>query len=288
MWKLIFDTLKSFILVLSALIPILGFIGIDSYDTLINRFQSSKFYISAIYISIIIFILMSLGEYVLKSKKMQSKSDALHKVFHDIRNFSYNGDFANDGFQKTVENIYGYFDKISGHKFHICIKIFDFKYNNVCDKREEIEKLEVKTLVRAGSNMKKRQMDSNAPHLVKENTDFSSILFDNESNIYSCSNLLLHDLIGRILNPSQQYKNSDQNYFLKYLADIVIPIRIEDKFFTQKTNDKSVLYNNYITIGFLCIDCRVPISRALRKEINGVGSAFADALFEPLYKQINQ
>lgn len=287
MWKLIFDTLKSFILVISAMIPILGFIGIDNYDTLLSRFQSSRFYRCVIFISILLFILMSLGEYALKSKKLQIRSDALHKIFHDIRNFSYNSTYTNDSFQKTVENICNYFDKISSHKFHVCIKTFDFGNNNICQKKDDIEELHVKTFVRAGSNMKKRQISNQAIHKVIDNTDFSSILFDNNSNIYSCSNLLLHDLIGKILSPSQQYKNSDPNYFWKYLADIVIPIRIENQFLTQKPNDKGVSYNNYITIGFLCIDCRTPISRALRKEINGVGSAFADALFEPLYKHIN-
>lgn len=287
MWKLIFDTLKSFILVISAVIPILGFIGIDDYNALVSRFQSSRFYRCVICISILIFILMSFGQYALKSKKSRSRSDALHKIFHDIRNFSYDGIFTIDSFQKTVENMCNYFDKISSHKFHVCIKIFEFGNNNICTKKDDIEELHVKTLARAGSNVEKRKKSDQSDHKVIDNTDFSSILFDNNSNIYSCSNLLLNDLIGKILSPSQQYKNSDQNYFWKYLADIVIPIRIENKFLTQKSNDKGVSYNNYITIGFLCIDCKNPISRALRKEINGVGTAFADALFEPLYKHIN-
>lgn len=145
MWKLIFDTLKSFILVISAMIPILGFIGIDNYDTLLSRFQSSRFYRCVIFISILLFILMSLGGYALKSKKLQIRSDALHKIFHDIRNFSYNGAYTNDSFQKTVENICNYFDKISSHKFHVCIKTFRFLYKGIIIKHNKTEPTYTKT-----------------------------------------------------------------------------------------------------------------------------------------------
>lgn len=287
MWKLLKDTVKSFILTVSAMIPILGFIGINDYNALINQFKGNNFFVLIIAISIIIFFSISLGEYFFKENRHKNKSDLLHTIFHDLRNFTFCKVFSQENFEKITENICNYLDKFSTHKFHVCIKTLKFYTNTPCKTRDKIEKLSVETLVRCGNNIDKRKSESQITHLVNDNTDFSSVLFDQKCNIFSCSNLLVHNLISKILNPSQQYKNSDENYYKKYLTNIVVPIRIHKKFFKTNNAKKYVLYNDYITVGFLCIDCRWPISRALRKEINGVAKAIADSLFWPLYHYIN-
>lgn len=287
MWKLIINTLKSFILTISALIPILGFIGINDYNTLIDKFKTNNYFILIMIISIIIFLSISFGEYIFKGNRLKYKSDLLHAIFHDLRNFTFHRTFTLEEFEKITENICKYLDKFSTHKFHVCIKTLKFHKNTPCKTRDKIEKLSVETLVRCGNNIDKRKSTSQITHLVNDNTDFSSILFDKKCNIFSCSNLLVHNLISKILNPSQQYKNSDENYYKKYLTNIVVPIRIHKNFFKINGAKKYVIHNDYITVGFLCIDCRWPISRALRKEINGVAKAIADSLFWPLYHYIN-
>lgn len=233
MWKLIINTLKSFILTISALIPILGFVGINDYNTLIDKFKANNYFILIMIISIIIFLSISFGEYFFKGNRLKNKSDLLHAVFHDLRNFTFYRVFSLESFEKTAENICKYLDKFSTHKFHVCIKTLKFDTNNPYKTRDEIEKLSVETLVRYGNNIDKRNSTNQIKHLVKDNTDFSSILFYKNCNIFSCSNLLVHNLISKILNPSQQYKNSDENYYKKYLTNIVVPIRIHKKFFKK-------------------------------------------------------
>lgn len=288
MWKLITNTLKSFILTISAFIPILGFIGIHDYNSLLHKFKTNNHFTIIMIISIIVFVSISLGEYFRKSKKFKNRSDCLHKIFHSLRDFYHQKVFSDKNFDDIVEKICDFFNKFSTHNFHVCIKTFRYPSNSCCKTGDKIKELTVETLTRCGHNKDNRSKSDELSHKVEDNTDFSSILFDKNCNIFSCSNLLVHVLIGKILIPSQKYKNSDRKFYEKYLTNIVVPIRIHKDFFTQNTKKKYVFYNDYITVGFLCLDYRWPISMALRKEINGVAKAIADSLFWPLYRYINR
>ena len=283
MWKLLLKLLISFITTISAFVPILIFVGIDDYSKLVLLIESNNT-VPIIVISICIFIGFSIGGYIHESNKTQLKAEKMHAIFHDLRD---NGLRDNSTIDHTTRNIFDFINKISTQKFNVCIKTFNFEESKCYDNYDSIKELELKTLSRASVNGDRK--DDSKKHIVNNNTDFRSILFKEECNIYACSNLIMYRVLNEILNPDMQYENSDTKYYKKYLASIVIPIRInKEKIAKSYENCKCICYNSYITIGFLCIDTKLPISGSLKREISGAAKAIADSMFYPLFDFYNK
>ena len=76
-----------------------------------------------------------------------------------------------------------------------------------------------------------------------------------------------------------EYKNPNKDFWKYYLSTIVVPIRIEKKILSG-ADDK----DEFVTIGFLCIDHRWPISKALKYEILEYTKGYADALFSLMHE----
>ena len=288
MWKLVKDVLISFVTTISAIIPILAFIGIDNYDELVSQFKGSNYLALIVIISIISFLGLSIGGYIINSKYVSNKSKKLHEFFHNLRNDYLKSSYDSNDIQNSVNNISSFIEKLSVHKFNVCIKTFNFNEEKTYTDHREIEELEMKTLARAGEDNVERNKTNSQIHKVKENTDYRSILFDEKCNIYACSNLRMLSIESKLLSPVQEYENSDKHYLKKYVTTLVIPIRIYKDYFSNfNSTNKGVLYNNYLTIGFLCVDCKKPISGALCKELTGFLMAISDALFVPLFTFLN-
>jgi len=290
MWKLLKDIIISFIMTVSAIIPILVFVGIDNYDDLILKLRTSSYIVIIVIVCVIVFFILSLGGYFFNSHFISNKSEKLHKLFHELRNdIMYNGYCYND-IKNTTTNISEFVHTLSKHKFNVCLKTFDFPEKKTYSKYEDISELRLQTLARAGEDEVSRSNGDNQPnnHYIKDNTDFSSIIFKRDCNIFACSNLRMLLIESKILSPMDEYQNSDRNYLKKYVTTIVIPIRIiKKKFSNFSKEDKCVDYNDYLTIGFLCVDCKKPISKALKNELTGYLMAIADTLFIPLYNYLN-
>lgn len=120
---------------------------------------------------------------------------------------------------------------------------------------------------------------------VKENTAFYSLMSNEYTDntpkptIFACSNLFMFKLLNKILKRTP-YQNPNKHFMKYYLSTIVVPIKINCAFLPNNTQNTA----KYTTIGFLCIDHKWPISKALINELAEYGKSYADAFFNLLFE----
>lgn len=190
-------------------------------------------------------------------------------------------------------------------EFSVCIKTIDEKSLRKVKKTGNLGEAQVFTLCRAGRGNKERsgREESQAKNTkqkrflidVGSNYDFLTILdanknnsveedlqISNQASAFACRNLLIHDILLRIINwkfPNQpKYTNSTEDYWKYYLSTVVVPIRIATEYIT--TRSKSPIAGQYQVVGFLCVDYRGPVSKAVLNELAGYMKGFGDSFYE--------
>jgi len=189
--------------------------------------------------------------------------------------------------------------------FSVCIKTIDEKSLRRVKYTGNLGDAQVFTLCRAGHRNKERSgreeaQAKNAKQKrflidVGSNYDFLTILdanknnsvegdlqISNQASAFACRNLLTHDILLRIINwkfPNQpKYTNSTEDYWKHYLSTVVVPIRIATEYIT--TRSKSPIAGQYQVVGFLCVDYRWPVSKAILNELAGYMKGFGDSFYE--------
>jgi len=192
-----------------------------------------------------------------------------------------------------------------GKDFSVCIKTIDKKSLRKVKETGNLGEAQVFTLCRAGHGNKERSgREENRAKYTKQkrflidvgsNYDFLTILdanknnsvegdqqISNQASAFACRNLLAHDILLRIINgkfPNQpKYTNSTEDYWKHYLSTVVVPIRIATEYIT--TRSKSPIAGQYQVVGFLCVDYRWPVSKAVLNELAGYMKGFGASFYE--------
>lgn len=266
---------------------------IPSNNVLTFLTKHPRVFISAIIILLTtLLVIFSFVSLYRLDKKNTDIAESMHQFFHDLRlkifkmqkdidkykNHELFYTMIKDVCTKLCEDISSFIKAKTGKDFSVCIKM--------------INSDAVVTLSRSGKDMRTRneldeiRQNNNSPVLIKDNTAFSSILNENaftgQKAVFACSNLYMLKILGRF-NKNKIYKNSTPNFLKYYKSTIVVPIRISNKY--NVFNHNHYKKNNNIVIGFLCIDYKKPISKALKNELVGYIKGFGDSLFI-LFKQI--
>ena len=145
-------------------------------------------------------------------------------------------------------------NSILGCPVCICIKLVD--PDNLID--NDYKNWHLRTIARSGSTRSERKQNDAVPDLVRENTDFCSILERNANNKVVVDGFISYDLdeTKEVMKANgSEYRNSHKNF--KYKATVVYPIQ-----FKTSSLPKDVLqslYNNeplnpVFIAGFLCLD----------------------------------
>lgn len=179
-----------------------------------------------------------------------------------------------------------------GKDFSVCIKMIDRKSIEKAKRTGRIGDAEVYTFCRGGQAHTNREVNEKSRALyntqagehfcvpIKDNSDFYSILSDDELNrttsLFACSNLRMNALLSRILG-RPEYRNSTPNYWKYYKSTVVVPIRVEKKFADPKEDE--ALEGIYQTVGFLCVDYKKTLSTAVLNELTGYIKGFGESFY---------
>ena len=134
--------------------------------------------------------------------------------------------------------------------------------------------------------------DKRHSHNLKENTDFSSLVFglNGCTRYFFCNNLPRLWAQGKYNNTSFNVKKDKVKYFpignkklishwpLEYKSTIVMPIRYIENFIPPDENAESHIKEGWEHWGFLCIDSSKTNVFNIRYSAD-IAAAFADALF---------
>lgn len=315
-WLFLKNFLSSCFGVICTLITLSQFfLQTDTYQdfakkySLPTEFSSKEVAIFAIILAVLIFI-FELHSYIVKSKRSKEAGVSFHRVNHKIRNNIFSTEdpecckkFNNhETFYKQVgndceelcEDIASFIKANTGKEFSVCIKLLQsatassvngtvdtFAYTFCRSGKNKIERKENGITLKKGALT---EQEISTP--IAMNTAFKYII-DNEYNdkgkpsIFACSNLIMLKVLNFLLN-REQYQNPNKRFWKHYLSTIVVPIRIQPQLIQYDFNDTTL--NGYLTLGFLCLDYRWPISKALKDELCGYANGFSDALFNLLYE----
>ena len=316
MWLFLKKFLSSCFGVICTLITLSQFfLQTDTYQdfakkySLPTQFSSKEVVIFAIILAVLIFI-FELYSYATKSNRSREAGASFHRLNHKIRNniFSiedpkcckkYNN---HETFYKQVENdceklceqISAFIKSNTGKEFSVCIKLL---HSATASSINGIDGTYAYTLCRSGKNKTEREENGIALKNdalteqeiftpVADNTAFKYIISNEYNNngkpsIFACSNLLMLKILNFLLK-REQYKNPNKKFWKHYLSAIVVPIRIHPQIIQYDFKDIDL--KGYLTLGFLCIDYRWPLSKALKDELSGYANGFSDALFNLLYE----
>lgn len=316
MWRFLWKFIITCLTTLCTLITIIQFfLGTSTYADLAVKFNlptEISFTSNPLFaISILFIILISqLFAYHRNAKHAKLAGEQVHSFHHNIRIELFKMRLRNfndpptnpEDFYTSVHSICeGLCDKIhsflkekTGKEFSVCIKIL--KPGQAMGDTSKENEMYTYTICRSGNDRDTRiaaathrandavnERDVLIP--IKDNTAFYDLM-SNEQNedakmptIFACSNLFMLWVLNKILN-KPPYKNPNKNFMKYYLSTIVVPIRIPAGILLDRINQDS----KYITMGFLCIDRRWPISKALINELAGYSKSFADALFNLLFE----
>lgn len=316
MWRFLWKFVITCLTTLCTLITITQFfLGTSTYSDLAKKYdlptEISSTLILYFAISILFIILVcQLFAYHRNAKRAKLASEYMHRFHHIIRIelFKMRLQVVNnpptnpEDFYTSVQSIckglcdkvHGFLKKKTGKEFSVCIKLL--KTSQSIDNTPEENEMCTYTICRSGNDRDTRigaatrrandavsERDVLVP--LKENTAFYDLM-NNEYNgcaemptIFACSNLFMLRVLNTILK-KQPYKNPNRDFMKYYLSTIVVPIRIPAEVLLDRVNQDP----KYITIGFLCIDRRWPISKALINELIGYSKSFADAFFNLLFE----
>ena len=314
MWKFLKIFLISSISTVCTFITLVQFfLGTTTFTDFINAIKEStnifdyvtktNFIISTSILIIIFIFSYQLLEYFRKAKISKKSGENFHRFLNDVRNETFKTKDLNSSnppanheefytsmqskINSACEKIHEFLEYKTKKDFAICIKFL----KNI-EQNDAIEKYTY-TVCRYGNDKEKRiknarllsktEIDEdNILQPVKNNTAFEDIL-NGDKDYFTASNLFMIKLLGKITK-DRKYKNPNQHFWKYYLSTIVVPIRIHKKFLPNLDSD----YDVYSTIGFLCIDYRWPISKALKEEVTEYIKGFADAFFVYTYEIKNR
>lgn len=304
MWGFLFKFIIKFFSALCTIATLIQFFfGIRSFSELSTKFSISEdFYkahktiiqISTLTIAALIILTFQLVAYLRKSKRLSNTGEMLHAFYDDMRDQTFKMSTRNlsrelvsdevfylavhSVAQSLCEKIQKFITLKSGKDFSVCIKLLYSEQKNgtkqtftysLCrssgkkDKRRE-------SIRETGEYPTQERFDP-----VEDNTSFSSILLKksdgNSANVFACSNLVMLCILNKILR-KPRYRNPNKEYWKYYLSTIVVPIRLNKKHLPDGGT-------GYLTVGFLCLDYRWPISRSLKNELTGYAKSFADSFF---------
>ncbi len=261
--------------------------------------SETEFIIIVSVILIIVILVYQLINYFIKAKISKRGGQNFHKFLDNIRNDTFktkdlnkfNPPANHEEFYSSMqaklnnecERIHDFLKYKTNKDFSICIKFL-----KEIEKEGKIEK-NTFTICRVGVDKDKRIRNArlaskteitedNILQPVNKNTAFEEIL-DGQVDFFNASNLLMVKILGKITG-KKKYKNPNRHFMKYYLSTIVVPIRIHKNYLPNIKSD----YNIYSTIGFLCVDYRWPISKALKEEITEYIKGFADAFFVYAYE----
>ena len=274
-----------------------------------TKFSSKEVAIFAIILSVLIFI-FELCSYIIKSKHSKKAGVSFHRFNHKIRdhvfstespecskNFNNHETYykqAGNDCEELCEYIASFIKENTGKEFSVCIKLLQSatasSVNGTVDTcaytfcrsgKNKIERKENGIALKKGALTEQEIFTP-----ITMNTAFKYII-ENEYNdkvrrsIFACSNLIMLKILNFLLR-REQYQNPNKHFWKHYLSTIVVPIRIKPELIQYDFKD--IALNGYLTLGFLCLDYRWPISKALKDELCGYANGFSDALFNLLYK----
>ena len=265
-------------------------------------------------LTLIIFI-VQLVVYFLEAQKAKKEGESLHDFHHNIRdeifdmikainNRTYTDSaqlykYISTECEMLGEYIFNFFKEKNGKEFSISIKALvtpkdengvpmtnSSRYYTLCRSGKNKEKRTKQALKRANKEGKAYYSERQFNYSVDQNTAFERIMTNFEGHtVFQCSNLIMVNILNRILpkeriSPKDRYLNPNNEFQKSYLSTVVVPIRIHGAYLEI---DETDLDNSYVAYGFLCIDYRWPISKALINEIVEYTSGFADAFFNLFY-----
>ena len=311
MWKILKNSVVSCMGTLCTLITLTQFfLGTQTYSELIEKYDYLPKTILEIYtknICLMIFVvvvILQLNVYKNKSIKNKKAGEYIHMFYDNIRDCFFKiqqkneqssnnnrGDnfySAYDTCKELCEKIYLFFKEKFDMDFSVCIKLIK------TEEKKHLNNIHTYTLCRVGKDKDKRKENAKKINInatteeeifvpVSENTAFDSIL-NNESDaeqpsIFACSNLIMLSILGNILK-KYKYKNPNKFYWKYYMSTIVVPIRINNRCLCAKEKTGQ----HYMTLGFLCVDYKWTISKALKNELSEYCKAFADSMFAYMYE----
>lgn len=291
--------LINFLAILSSVItimtPIIGAFGLKK----LYPHKDVVFIIYIVTIVVLFAMLIIVLRYMIKYKKllMGTRKETTSNFFHLTRNFR-NTYFDILSYKKTdkltVELLTEKIKKfLQGALDDICCIYQEFTYRDIsaCIKyidgvgEVDRETATINTFVRSKKTDTKRiENDNNIdrPILVRDNTDFYSILSPNDRNrkpYFYKQNLVQY--AKKAEKEGEGYNNSTNNWEKYYKATIVVPISIANKRLFFNSKDKC-----YNVIGFLCIDSLSTDAFLERDERYNID--IAQAFAAELYVILNQ
>lgn len=314
MWRFLWKFIITCLTTLCTLITITQFFfGTSTYADLANRFNLPTSIplnpIVSIPILLIIFVYQLIA-YYRDARHAKLAGENMHSFHHDIRNEIFRMRLQSsidppanfDDFYSSIssickmlcDRICSFFKEKTGKKFSVCIKLL--KHDSSSGDPTQEMKAYTYTLCRSGddadvrinaallrANSAAAERDIFVP--IKENTAFYSLMSNEytgntpKPTIFACSNLFMFMLLNKILKRTP-YQNPNKDFMKYYLSTIVVPIKINSAFLPNSTQSTA----KYTTIGFLCIDHKRPISKALINELAEYSKSYADAFFNLLFE----
>lgn len=310
----VFSRLLGFVCTAITIIPF--FLGTSDFNSFLNLLSISKsvFIIASIVVFIVISV-MCFVQYCSDSKKAAASGNAfgdfqemlLARIFELRKNNATTPPYTDHASfyaaskshcHELCEHIAQFLKNKFGKDFSVCIKMIDRKSITKAKTVNRIGEAEVYTFCRGGQSHVNREKNEKmrAPHTIKvgehfcvaikENSDFYSILSDDEYNrstsLFACSNLRMNALISKIQG-RPEYKNSTPKYWKYYQSTVVVPIRAEKKLVDP--NEDESLDGIYQTVGFLCVDHKKTLSTATLNELTEYVRGFGES-FYPLFHEI--
>lgn len=310
----VFSRLLGFVCTAITIIPF--FLGTSDLNTFLGLLSITK--AQFIFASIVLFIAVSVicfVQYCSDSKKASDSGNAfgdfqevlLARILELRKSNTTTPPYENHATFYTTskahchelcEFIATFLKNKFGKDFSVCIKMIDRKSISKAKTTNRIGEAEVYTFCRGGQSHVNREHNEKlrAPHsikvgehfcvAIKENSDFYSILSDDEYNrstsLFACSNLRMNALILKIQG-KPEYKNSTPKYWKHYQSTVVVPIRAEKKLVDP--NEDESLDGIYQTVGFLCVDYKKTLSAATLNELTEYVRGFGESLY-PLFHEI--
>lgn len=243
------------------------FMGTNTFNSFLSQLKLTEGQFIAVAIAILLIILVvCFVQHLLtgkKAKKCGNEFDNFHEkllasVFEMRKKNTSPPEYATHtafyGFtklrcQELCDHIATFLKNKYNKEFSVCIKMIDKRSIQKANRSGRIGEAEVYTFCRAGQSQSDREKseknraavpihsDEHFCVPIKDNSDFYTILSDDENNrstsLFACSNLRMNARLSDILG-RPAYRNSTPKYWKYYKSTVVVPIRVEKSMLTRK------------------------------------------------------